>query len=81
MKLRKVIKQFEQRKHLVVVKLKCPNVTKEFAMELRNRFDVLAIESDMEPGINTSWEAIKRRYVDTATKVLGYRSIARTRSG
>ena len=65
--VRKVVKQVEQRK-----RLKFPNVTKEFAVELRNRFAALAEESGIQPDINTSWETIKRTYVDTATKVLDY---------
>ena len=37
LKLRKVIKQSQSRKHLDVAKLKCPKTIKEFALELRNQ--------------------------------------------
>ena len=71
LKLRKVIKQSQSRKHLDVAKLKCPKTIEEFALELRNRFVALA-EDDEDPSINTKWEVIKKTYVETATNVLGY---------
>ena len=42
LKLRKVVRQSQSRKHLDVAKLKCPKTTKEFALILRNLFTALA---------------------------------------
>ena len=72
LKLRKVAKQNQSRKHLDVAKLKCPNIIKEFALRLKNRFAALA-DDDEDPSVNTKWETIKKTYVETATNVLGYR--------
>ena len=42
LKLRKVAKQSQHRKHLDVAQLKCPNTNREFALELRKRFSAMA---------------------------------------
>lgn len=45
-------------------------------LELRNRFSALgtlADPKDEDPDIQTKWETIKNTYVETATKVLGFR--------
>lgn len=80
LKLRKVVKQSQSRKHLDVAKLNCPKITKEFTLVLRNCFAALA-EDDKDPSINTKWDVIKKTYVETAINILGYRKKKRTRSG
>lgn len=73
LKLRKVAKQIQHRKHLDIAKLKCQKTNKEFGLELRNRFSALADPTDEDSDINSKWETIKKFYAQAATKVLGYR--------
>lgn len=42
-------------------------------MELRKRFSALADSTEEVSDINSKWETIKKIYVESATKVLGYR--------
>ena len=42
LKLRRAVPQGKHRKQLDTTKLKCPNINKEFVLELRNRFSVLS---------------------------------------
>ena len=72
LKLRKVAKHSQHRKHLDVAKLKCPETNREFALELRKRCGAMADPTE-DPDTNNNWEAINKMYVETATKVLGYR--------
>ena len=66
-------KQNQHRKHLDVDKLKFPNINRDLGLELRKRFSALAGPAEVAPDINSKWEAIKKVYVESATKVLGYR--------
>ena len=72
LKLRKVAKQSQHRKHLDIAKLNCPKTNREFVSELRKRSSAL-VNSAVDPDINNDWETIKKLYIETATKVLGYR--------
>lgn len=73
LKLRKVAKQSQHRKHLDVAKLKCPNTNRDLGVELIKRFSALADSTEEVSDINSKWETIKKIYVESATKVLGYR--------
>ncbi|XP_078141751.1 uncharacterized protein LOC139917505 [Centroberyx gerrardi] len=76
LKLRKVKQQGQRRRQLDIGKLKCQNISKEFVLELRNRFGALgalADSTDEDPDIYTKWETIKNTYVETATKIQGHR--------
>ena len=42
LKLRRAAPLGQHRKQLDITKLKCPNINKEFVLELRNRFSVLS---------------------------------------
>lgn len=70
-------KKRQHRQHLDVAKLKCPNTNRDFGTELRKRFSAFADYTDHtedpDLDINNKWETIKKVYVETATKVLGYR--------
>uniref|UniRef100_A0A3B1KAX6 Endonuclease/exonuclease/phosphatase domain-containing protein n=1 Tax=Astyanax mexicanus TaxID=7994 RepID=A0A3B1KAX6_ASTMX len=73
LKLRKAQKRSQHRKHLDVAKLRCPKTNKEFCLELKNSFSVLAKSVDEDLNTQDKWENIKKSYVGAATKVLGYR--------
>ena len=70
LKLRSAPRQRKSRKQLDVNKLKNPEISKAFVLELRNRFDVLT--ADVEDP-NRNWNAVKEGYVDTAKSILGFK--------
>lgn len=76
LKLQKMKQQGQHRRQLEISKLKFQNTSKEFVLELRNRFcalDAQADSNDDDPDIHTKWETIKNIYVETGTKVQGYK--------
>ena len=60
------------RRQLDVSKLKCLEISRQFTIELRNRFAVLADAGD-DCSVETEWRDIKHIYVETATDILGYK--------
>ena len=72
MKLRKVTSNEPLRRQLDVSKLKCPEVSRQFTIELRNRFAFLTDAED-DCSVETEWRDIKHIYVETATDILGYK--------
>lgn len=72
LKPRKAAKPNQLKKHIDVAGLKCPPTSKDFLLRLRNRFAALS-EDHEDSGINTKWETIRKTYVETATRVFGYR--------
>ncbi|XP_035677191.1 uncharacterized protein LOC118416215 [Branchiostoma floridae] len=56
-------------------KLRKPEIRREFALELRNRFKALEnLVDEEEPNVvETSWDTITKVYSETAKKVLGHR--------
>ena len=48
--------------------------TREFALELMNRFNILEnTQEDTEDDIGKEWQNIKEAYCETSRKVLGFR--------
>lgn len=64
LKLRKVAKQSQHRKHLDVAKLNCPNTNRDLGVEFRKRFSALADSTEEVSDINSKWETIKKIYVE-----------------
>ena len=74
LKLRKFHCSLQKRKHLDITKLKSPPIRNRFVLDLRNRFSVLADSiQDDTPDIDSQWESFKTNYVESATKVLGFK--------
>ena len=71
-KLKTLNKKLEFRKKYDIQKLKDTAKREEFAIELKNRFQILA-EELVETDIEESWIKIKDTYSNTAEEVLGYR--------
>ena len=69
LKLRKVTSNEPLRRQLDVSNLKCPEISRQFTIELRNRFAVLADAGD-DCSVETEWRDIKHIYVETATDIL-----------
>jgi len=55
-----------------VQKLQMPSVREEFKLELKNRFSVLSTQNE-DTDIEESWKAIKNVYIETSSKILGFR--------
>ena len=74
LKLRRAVTQGQHRKQLDITKLKCPNINKEFVLELRNRFIVLCTTTKEEDhDVDSKWNTIKSTYCETAKHVVVYR--------
>ncbi len=75
LKLKKSLAQGHWQKKLDIAKLQYPKKNKDFVLELRNRFSLTEVSSEMEeePTINSKWNAIKTIYSETAQKVLGFK--------
>ena len=66
--------QYQHRKQLDITKLKCPNINKEFVLELRNRFSMLSTTTEEEDhDVDSKWNTIKSIYCKTTKHVVGYR--------
>lgn len=72
LKLRNKTSNEPLRRHLDVSNLKCPKINRQFTIELRNRFAVLADDDD-DSNVETEWRDIKNIYVETATDIIGYK--------
>ena len=72
LKLRKERSYKAPRRQLDVSKLKCPKTSRQFTLELRNRFAALA-DAEEDCNVETKWRDIKNTYVETATDILGYK--------
>nr|XP_021199035.2 LINE-1 retrotransposable element ORF2 protein [Helicoverpa armigera] len=62
-------------KRFEVNKLRDPDITEAFRLELRNRFSVL--EPDSTTSVNAEWNHIKMAYTETSSVVLGHKTYAR----
>ena len=72
--LRRAVPQGQHRKQLDITKRKCPNINKEFLLELRNRFSVLSTTTEEEDHeVDSKWNTIKSIYCESAKHVVGYR--------
>ena len=75
LKLRKNITQ-SRSKRFDILKLKTPQVKKDFILEVKNRFNILSENEADEPdeSVERKWEHIKNTYVGAAEKVLGFKN-------
>ena len=74
LKLRRAVPQGQHRKQLDITKrtCKCPNINKEFVLELRNRFSVLSTTTEEEDhDVDSKWNTIKSIYCESAKHVVG----------
>jgi hypothetical protein len=83
-KLRKALRPLK-RKRLDISRLRDPTIKEEFSLELRNRFSALADltqdgdqeeaanDGDDPAGVQEKWDNIKKVYLETAEKVVGYK--------
>ena len=72
LKLRKETSNETSRRQLDISKLKCPKTSRQFILELRNRFAALADVGE-KCNVENAWRDIKNTFVKTATDILGYK--------
>ena len=70
LKLKKIIKPTSSRIRYAIDKLRHEAVTKEFTLELRNRFAVLETAEDDDHDINSKWAQFSKAYNNAAENVL-----------
>lgn len=79
-KLRKAGSRKIGRQQFATEKLQDPKVKSSFIVQLKNRFQALSDQSDMQQDtdtvtdeINTKWEQAKQTYLETSKKCLGFK--------
>ena len=59
LKLRKAMRQEQQRKQFDIAMLRYPKIQKQFVLEVKNRFQVLAGANEDDTPVETRWNRIK----------------------
>ncbi|XP_068738570.1 craniofacial development protein 2-like [Montipora capricornis] len=73
LKLRKAMRQEQQRKQFDIAKLRCPKIQKQFVLEVKNRFQVLAGSNQDDTPVETKWNRIKNTFYEAAASTVGYK--------
>jgi hypothetical protein len=73
LKLRKAMRQEGQRRLFDIAKLRCPKIQKQFAVEVKNRFQALTDIDGDDTSVESKWDKIKKSYNEAAASTIGYR--------